>query len=337
VDISLHGGPRIVERVLLLLKRLGVRVDSASEFLAVSWPAANAVQQEVLAALPRAKTRAAAAWLAQMTELLPATVEQIIHKIQARQTDGARAALEDLISQSDPARYLLEGIRVALIGEPNAGKSTLANALARREHAIVSDTPGTTRDWVEHPAAVCGVPVTFVDTAGIRRTHDPIERQAVLRAADQVKRADIVLYVIDASSAPTPADQQAIAGQFDAIRPHHRDAKPLVVLNKCDLPAHPQWQDDVNRHQTASVLISARTGQGLDALRRRLTQLIGWPGSLNGIPAPFSSRQLDACRRALSALGGHEPDCHRAADALHFFVHAPPPAEDRSNRGYNEG
>jgi small GTP-binding protein len=176
-----------------------------------------------------------------------------------------------------------------LVGRPNSGKSTLANVLAEREQAIVSDLPGTTRDWTEHPAAIEGVPFTIVDTAGIRSTDDPIEAEAVRRAREQVYRARVIIRVIDLSGPPDTNEEALLPPSAGSAGDH---APILDVYNKADLPAH---AGHVGGGPKAEDLrVSARTGDGIDHLRAALLAAVGMSevnlgepdGPQRGVPRP---------------------------------------------------
>jgi tRNA modification GTPase len=156
---------------------------------------------------------------------------------------------------------LREGLRVAIAGPPNAGKSTLFNRLARREAAIVSPFPGTTRDVLELHLDLGGYPVTVLDTAGIRETNDPVERVGVRRAREQAAGADLVLWVVDASA----SEWQTL--QLPAIKVASESITWLVV-NKIDLVAGEEQRRIESRFDRKEIVnfVSSKTGAGLDEL-----------------------------------------------------------------------
>jgi tRNA modification GTPase len=171
---------------------------------------------------------------------------------------------------------LREGLRVAIAGPPNAGKSTLFNRLARRDAAIVSPYPGTTRDVLQLHLDLGGFPVTVLDTAGIRATDDPVEQEGVRRASDQAARADLVLWVIDATAPSFPPPSQAGLGrlaEYDAEPGQARvpsgegrvGAAVWTIMNKVDLL--PATRDQA-AHQCANkyYFVSSTTGAGIDTL-----------------------------------------------------------------------
>jgi tRNA modification GTPase len=156
---------------------------------------------------------------------------------------------------------LREGLRVAIAGPPNAGKSTLFNRLARREAAIVSPFPGTTRDVLELHLDLGGYPVTVLDTAGIRETNDPVEREGVRRASEQAAGANLVLWVVDAAA----SECQTL--RLPAIKVASESAAWLVV-NKMDLVAEEKQRRIESRFDTKEVVnfVSSKTGAGVDEL-----------------------------------------------------------------------
>jgi tRNA modification GTPase len=323
IDISLHGGPRIVQRSLLMLKHAGAAIVEPRELLGVTWEASDPIETELLPLFLQARTRAVAAWLGEVVQRLPQAVRKVLDHLQSHEFELARAALESLCAAEQKARFLLNGVRVVLIGGPNVGKSTLANALAGRDQAIVSEMPGTTRDWVDHPGAISGVPCTFVDTAGLRDTLDPIEQEAMRRTHVQAATADLVLWVIDRSApAPAPRDLTADWGADSApMEPGRRPPPPLVVLNKCDLPPHPGFPDVLAWGQkTAMVSVSARTGNGLDQLRAGLLDTLRLTGWRRNALAPLTPRQQDCCQTALSALGSEPRRPEHAIAALRSLL-----------------
>lgn len=320
VDLSLHGGPRIVQRVLMVISRAGARIVEPREILGASWPTQSTIEAEAVEAILSARTRAVAVWLSSLPGRLITEIQGHLDQLGRGDLDGVRAGLADLLTRTARLRYLVEGVRVVLVGEPNTGKSTLANALAEREHAIVSDVPGTTRDWTEHPSAIDGIPVTFVDTAGLRTTEDPIEREAIRRGHQQIQSADVILRISDLSAPPS----QAIP-EFEPASGVGRNAvgRPILfVWNKSDLSAHPLHDPIIRRAGEAGVAVSARTGTGLSELRQRLVKILNLTGGPDWPAALFTPRQVDAGRSAESALGPGPADPGRAEASLRNLMNS---------------
>lgn len=207
------------------------------------------------------------------------------------------ADLDTLLGEAAQGRRLREGLVIALTGRPNAGKSTLLNRLAGTEAAIVSPTPGTTRDVLRENILLDGVPLTLVDTAGLRDTDDAVEREGVRRAREALQRAELALFLADDREANDEGDVSAADQMLLATLPA---ALPvLVLLNKCDLSGRPAGQLASSPHQT--LRLSAATGAGLDPLRLQLRAHCGSHGAQEGL---FSARtrHLTALQAAGSAV-----------------------------------
>jgi small GTP-binding protein len=244
-DINVHGGPWVVQSVLELARREGFEVverpGAPSPDEAVD--ADTELGQEVLRYLPMARTELA---------LRALLAQEAAWRMRNLSSEGRLRAQEVLADRS--LYWLLHPPRVAIVGAPNAGKSTLANQLFAQERSITSDLPGTTRDWVGEIANVDGLAVMLVDTPGVRETPDEIERDAIGRAKAEIGGADLVVLVLDPTQPPK--------GQQPLID-HYRDA--ICVINKSDRPA--TW-DACGRHERLHTV--ATNGHGVDDLRRAI-------------------------------------------------------------------
>lgn len=195
------------------------------------------------------------------------------------------------------AATLIRGLRVALIGPPNAGKSTLANCLIGRDRIITSDTPGTTRDWISETALISGWPVTLTDTAGIRHTECPIESEAIRRSRQQARIADLVLIVIDAAASPGELARMSasLRAAVDATQP------VVVVRNKSDLLSEPSASgpgdlstdelfgesQSVQIGPAPSCNVSAKFGRGIVELEQLVCRMLGLNLLEDQLPTAF--------------------------------------------------
>jgi tRNA modification GTPase len=201
------------------------------------------------------------------------------------------ATVDSLLATADQGRVLREGARTVIFGPPNVGKSSLLNRLLGFERAIVSASPGTTRDTIEETISLSGIPLRLVDTAGVREAADHVEAQGIERTARQIGDADLLLEIADASlprTAPTAIPASA--------------AQRLLVLNKTDLGEHPSWQD------ADAVRLSCATGHGLDTLSIKIRDAlhfgeVDWGEHAVAINARHQASLRSARSALLAALG----------------------------------
>ena len=214
--------------------------------------------------------------------------EEAIVKINAIKGD-----ISALVEGGMKARVLREGARIAIIGSPNAGKSSLLNALIKRERSIVTDIPGTTRDTVEEAASIEGVPVVFIDTAGIRETDDAVERMGIDRSLKELENADLVLLVIDAAK-PLSAEDEAL---IEAVRgaENAEGRKTLAVLTKSDLEHVISPDAEGALCGLPALRVSSLTGEGLAALCSEAVNVLV-PNELE--PAVTNTRHISALEEA---------------------------------------
>ncbi len=207
--------------------------------------------------------------------------------------------LEALLKTYQRGRIYREGLRITISGRPNVGKSSLLNALARSERAIVTDIAGTTRDVIEESIDLGGVPVVISDTAGMRQATDRVEEIGIERARNSAAAADVVLAVVDQSQ---PYQEPPELG--------HAEQRTLLVINKIDLPS--RW-DDVQ--SADAIRVSARTGQGIEDLERAILGITEEQWS-DALPPLTNTRQRDAIAKVAesvrqateAARAGHPPD-----------------------------
>ena len=219
-------------------------------------------------------------------EIDPLRQEQI-----AQTLSSAREELSSLLSTARRGEAMVNGLPCAIVGRPNAGKSSLLNALAGYERAIVTDAPGTTRDTVEERVRFGGALLRLIDTAGLRQSDDAAERLGVERARAAMAQARLILLLVDRSRPSVPEDEQLLK---DA-----RALAPTILIHtKCDLPAAagPRPAD------AGEVFLSVKTGVGMDALEQAVKSLLPSPQGELCSALLTNARQVDAVRRALAAV-----------------------------------
>lgn len=305
VDIACHGGVRTLERVLAMFQRRGALLTGSSE--ASLWEPRNLLEQEALNELALARTLQAARFLAYQRLHLTRELAEIVD-LASRDAERAYRRLTAARAGFTAARTLLEGATVALVGPPNSGKSTLFNYLVGQEAVLVSNTPGTTRDWVSETIELAGAPVTLVDTAGRRESADPLELEAMAVGAAESRKADVQVIVLD-GSAPLPDSTAAPLPQYPD------QTRRVWVASKSDLPA--AWETDALSNREILPL-SAVTGAGVAALRHRLRTCLGLPKDDLLHPTLFTSRQIAVIDRMVSDLeaGPHQAWTRLQAELL---------------------
>jgi len=220
-------------------------------------------------------------------DIAPDTRSQLVNRLES----GVRF-IDDLLRTADEGQILRRGIRAAIIGRPNAGKSSLLNQLLGRDRAIVSAIPGTTRDTIEETANIRGLPVIFIDTAGLREARDEIELEGIRRSRQSLERAEFILHVFDASEPLTRTDE-AFLTEFAGKR-------RILIRNKIDLSARIEFPDV---KKTPILDVSCLTGQGMESLKDAIKAL-AWSGNLNAemLEVMINSRHQDALQRARTAI-----------------------------------
>ena len=324
VEIHCHGGVMAVQRVLSrVLEQPGVRRALPGEFSqrAVLNGRLDLTRAEAIGDLVAARSqRAAQLAMAGVDGGIQRRIEQLrerlldqLSELEARvdfeddlpALDGqallmvlqsVRDDLLQLVADGERSAALHQGLRVALVGRPNVGKSSLLNRLSRRERAIVTDLPGTTRDLLESEIVLEGVPITLLDTAGIRSTTDAVEQLGIARSHDALASADLVVLLFDLTDGWTE-DDQALRQQIPADVPH------LLVGNKADLS---------DAAAVADVHLSAVTGAGEAELVQALLERCG-ALSDGSLLLALNQRQADLARAAAAALKRSE---QVAADGL---------------------
>jgi tRNA modification GTPase len=229
--------------------------------------------------------------------------------------DRIRDRLQVVLASARRGALLREGIHVVLAGQPNVGKSSLLNALAGAELAIVTPIAGTTRDKIGQTIQIEGVPIHVVDTAGLRPpddVRDEVERIGIARTWDEIGRADVVLLLHDLTRGHEPAVRTE-QGVIEAELQRRTRAPRLHVLNKCD--AAPRVHDPGD-----AIVVSALTGEGLEHLRRALLEQAGWQAAPAGGGFIARTRHVEALRRAASHLEAAAQHADSGDAALELFA-----------------
>ena len=316
-ELHVHGGTRNVARVLDAVLRHGASPAQPGEFSQRAFVNGklDLSQAEAIQSLIHARSETAARLARrQLDGFLAGALAQAAHPIREALArieaaidfpeevgdpdptqlrswiHQAKQQIDGLLAGARYGRKVSEGAVVVLAGAPNAGKSSLLNRLAGRERAIVTEIPGTTRDTLEEEVVIKGIPITLIDTAGLRTTNDPVEAIGIDRAGKAIGAADLVLLVRDCT-APAPDPE---------LLPRNPD---LIVWNKTDLdpdvPADPDCPDGVE-----ACPVSAATGAGIETLRARIGALLGaaQSGAEHELPLVTSARHQQALDNARSAL-----------------------------------
>lgn len=282
VEISCHGSPVVLRYCLERAVAAGARLAEPGEFTLrayvngrIDLPQAEAVR-DLIDATTLYQARVAAQQLDGATSRrLQPVKEQLLELIAlleagidfadndvdiaadadlVRRIDGVLAGTRQLVASFAYGKLVHNGVTLAIVGKPNAGKSSVFNRLLQQDRAIVTEIPGTTRDLVSETADIGGIPIKFIDTAGIRKSFDRVESLGIERSYQAMTDADLTLIVVDVSLGLTAEDEALVK----------RASRSLVIANKSDLPHSP----------IEAVAVSALTGAGFDALREAILQAV---------------------------------------------------------------
>lgn len=294
IEINCHGGIVSVRKVLEQVLRMGARLAEPGEFtkraflngridLSQAEAVIDIIEAKTDMSLSTAMDQLEGSLSHRIGELREELIEMMAHieaaidypeyDIEELGYDRVRKRIEDirakihrLLDTADSGKILREGVKTAIVGKPNVGKSSLLNALLREQRAIVTNIPGTTRDVLEEYINISGIPFKLIDTAGIRETEDVVEQIGVSRSKDIIESADLIIMILDLSTSLTEEDKYIM----DLIE----DKKKLVLLNKTDLPAKLDKEEIYNRFSQSEILeISAKNKKDVEKLEETLKEM----------------------------------------------------------------
>jgi tRNA modification GTPase len=329
LELHGHGGPVVMDLLLQRLLGLGARLATPGEFTQRAFlnDKLDLAQAEAVADLiDSGSAQAARAALRSLQGEFSARVHELAERVlEARmwieaaidfpeeeidfladralgeRMDDLRRRFVELAETARQGTLLRDGLTVVIAGRPNAGKSSLLNRLAGYDAAIVTSTPGTTRDVLRERIAIDGLPLHVLDTAGLRESADAVEVEGIRRAQAEISRADRVLFVVDS------ADDEALRGVEADLDALPRDVARTVVFNKIDRSGETaRVEPGATADAAARAYVCASSGAGIEALRRHLKDCIGFRPSAEGALSA-RTRHIDALRRA----GAHVEAAHR--------------------------
>jgi tRNA modification GTPase len=328
LELQGHGGPVVLDVLLRRALELGARQAGPGEFtqraylngkidLAQAEAVADLIDSGSAQAARAALRSLRGEFSAQVHELVEAMLELrmwveaaidfpeeevdfLADRALGERMDGIRVRFAELAESARQGSLLRDGMTLVIAGRPNAGKSSLLNRLAGYDAAIVTPTPGTTRDVLRERIEIDGLPLHVLDTAGLRDSPDEIEAEGIRRAQREIAQADRVLYIVDAS------DDGAMAGLAADLASLPTQAPRTVVLNKIDRIAAPSRSEAGAGGGPVRIWLSAATGAGLDLLREHLKDCVGFHPTEGGALSA-RARHLDALRRARA----HAEEAHR--------------------------
>lgn len=334
VEITGHGGSAAVRGILEAAVGAGARPAEPGEFTRraflngrIDLSQAEAVMDLIRARTDLSRRAAARGLLGDLAERCRGLSERLVRllaELEARidypeddlgdlgdleggpWISGIREVTGDcrgLLATGGRGRILRQGLRTVIAGKANAGKSSLMNALLGRRRAIVSDLPGTTRDFLEESVSLAGVPVVLVDTAGLRRTEDVVEQIGLEMARDLIDGADLVLAVVDDSTGLEPEDVE-ILRELDRDSPADGSRRVAVLVNKCDLGMGRAGSEEIGSLLPGAEIIrvSALSGEGLSAVEEMVARIALNRNGGEDEVLLGSARQEDALRRAVGSL-----------------------------------
>ena len=323
-EIQCHGGRQALQEILSLTYQAGARPAEPGEFTKRAFlngrldlaeaesvmDIINAKSRQALAAANRGhegglsrKVRELRKKLRDLVVQLEAAIdypeediEEVTYDRAAEVLAEGQAAVARLVRQGSAGRILREGLRTAIVGRPNVGKSSLLNSLLQADRAIVSNIPGTTRDIIEEQMTIGGIPLVLTDTAGLRDTEDLVEKIGVERSRAALEDAQLALVVLDGS--------QPLSGEDRELLRSLKDRKKLILVNKSDLPQMLDTEGLQREYGSSDVIVlSVKTGEGMEQVEQWLREFVYGEGSdSESSSMTQNARQQDLLEKALRSL-----------------------------------
>ena len=323
-EIQCHGGRQALQEILSLTYQAGARPAEPGEFTKRAFlngrldlaeaesvmDIINAKSRQALVAANRGhegglsrKVRELRKKLRDLVVQLEAAIdypeediEEVTYDRAAEVLAEGQAAVARLVRQGSAGRILREGLRTAIVGRPNVGKSSLLNSLLQADRAIVSNIPGTTRDIIEEQMTIGGIPLVLTDTAGLRDTEDLVEKIGVERSRAALEDAQLALVVLDGS--------QPLSGEDRELLRSLKDRKKLILVNKSDLPQMLDTEGLQREYGRSDVIVlSVKTGEGMEQVEQWLREFVYGEGSdSESSSMTQNARQQDLLEKALRSL-----------------------------------
>ncbi len=328
VEISCHGSVFIQQQIIQLLLRKGCRMAAAGEFTMRSFlnGKMDLSQAEAVADLIASDNEAAhqlamqqmrggfSNEIAKLREELLNFASLIELELDFSEEDvefADRSAFRDLVSRIQfvlkrlidsfaVGNVIKNGIPVAIVGEPNVGKSTLLNALLNEERAIVSDIAGTTRDTIEDELVIDGIGFRFIDTAGIRETKDVVESIGIQKTFEKIEQAQVVLFLVDSSNLQVTG-LEVIKNEIERVKNQYPLKQLIVIFNKKDL-LNNAFMDSIMNNIPEAIFISAKNKEGIDVLKSNLMILVNTGALRNNETIVTNTRHYDSLIKALEEI-----------------------------------
>ncbi|MCX7983867.1 MAG: tRNA uridine-5-carboxymethylaminomethyl(34) synthesis GTPase MnmE [Bacteroidetes bacterium] len=326
VEISCHGGLLLTRRILDECLSLGARMAQPGEFTKRAFlngkldlSQAEAVADLIQARSEKAHKSSIDQLSGKLSKEIKSLRDELVESLRLleleldfveediefadkstiqKQIQQINEKIEELLKTFSIGKVYKEGIRVALIGEPNVGKSSLLNALLQQERAIVTHIPGTTRDFIEEALSIEGVLYRITDTAGIRETDDPVEKEGVRRTAEIVERADIVILIFDSTQLLNNTEYY-----LQYVKEKNPSAHIVIVYNKVDLLSNIRLDSLVKRKEEC-LAVSAKTGEGVEKVKEKLVSVV--LAKEGNVPEASviitNSRHVESLQKARQAL-----------------------------------